>query len=91
VVVADEEDRPRSESIADRLRARGIPTEVSPTAAKYGKQILAADRKGIPFVWFPGEGNDGEVKDIRSGAQVGADPGRWMPPEADLKPRVERR
>ncbi len=91
VVVADEEDRPRSESIADRLRARGIPTEVSPTAAKYGKQILAADRKGIPFVWFPGEGNGGEVKDIRSGAQVGADPGRWMPPEADLKPRVERR
>lgn len=91
VAVAFEEDRSHSESIADRLRIRGIPTEVSPTAAKYGKQIQAADRKGIPFVWFPGEGDDGEIKDIRSGAQAEADADRWTPPREDLKPRLERR
>ena len=36
------------------LRRRGIPTEVSPSAAKFGKQIRYAERRGIPYVWFPG-------------------------------------
>ncbi|MBN2176995.1 MAG: histidine--tRNA ligase [Demequinaceae bacterium] len=91
VAVTDEDARPRSEAIADRLRARGIPAEVSSTAAKFGKQIQAADRRGIPFVWFPGDtGGDGQVKDIRSGDQAPADADAWAPPEQDLKPRVER-
>ncbi|MEX0913870.1 MAG: ATP phosphoribosyltransferase regulatory subunit, partial [Demequina sp.] len=87
VAVVDEQARPASAGIADRLRARGVPAEVSPTAAKFGKQIQYADRRGIPFVWFPGEG-DGEVKDIRSGDQVPADPDQWSPPQEDLHPRV---
>ncbi len=92
VAVNDEEGRRTSDSIADRLRARGIATEVSPTAAKFGKQILHAERRGIPYVWFPGaDGSDGEVKDIRSGDQVAASADTWTPPDADLKPRVERR
>ena len=53
--------------------ARGIPVEVAPAAAKFGKQIKFADRRGIPFVWFSTE-NGPEVKDIRSGEQVPADP-----------------
>ena len=53
--------------------ARGIPTEVSPSAAKFGKQIRYAERRGIPYVWFPGaDGAPDEVKDIRSGEQVTA-------------------
>ena len=46
----------RCDRIAATLRGRGIATEVSPTAAKYGKQIRYAERRGIPFVWFPGVG-----------------------------------
>lgn len=90
VAVVDEDNRDVSDGIAARLRARGIACEVSPTAAKFGKQIQYADRRGIPFVWFPGEDGDGEVKDIRSGDQVAADADAWAPPADDLKPRVVR-
>ncbi len=89
IAVADESSRTGSEVIAAALRARGIPCEVSPNAAKFGKQIQHADRRGIPFVWFPGESGD-EVKDIRSGEQVSADAATWAPPTDDLWPRVER-
>jgi len=89
VAVGSEEERGRSDDVAATLRARGVPTDVAPTAAKFGKQIRHADRLGIPFVWFPGA--DGhEVKDIRSGEQVPADPGSWSPPEQDLAVTVQR-
>lgn len=88
VAVVDEESRGTSAAIADRLRDRGIACEVAPTAAKFGKQIQYADRRGIPFVWFPGEDGDGEVKDIRSGEQAPADADAWLPPVEDLAPRV---
>jgi histidyl-tRNA synthetase len=90
VAVAFQETRDESEAVAMALRARGIATEVSPSAAKFGKQIQYADRRGIPFVWFPGLGLKGDVKDIRSGEQVPADADAWMPPADDLKPRVVR-
>lgn len=95
VAVLDEEHRAASDAIAAQLRARGIPTDVAPTAAKFGKQIKFADRRGIPFVWFPaGVNQNGEeiahqVKDIRSGEQVDGDPAVWMPTNsADLAPLV---
>lgn len=92
VAVADEESRPQADAIAAALRARGIPCEVAPSAAKFGKQIKHADRRGIPYVWFSGTDDAGaathEVKDIRSGNQVPADPGTWEPPLKDLRPRV---
>jgi histidyl-tRNA synthetase len=87
VAVTSEESRPQSDAVATALRARGVPVEVAPTAAKFGKQIKHADRRGIPFVWFPGEDGD-QVKDIRSGEQVDADAGTWAPPAEDLWPRV---
>ena len=63
---------------AGRRRAscarRGIPTEVAPKADKFGKQIRYADRRGIPFVWFTDDDGKHQVKDIRSGEQVAADP-----------------
>lgn len=79
VAVVDEESRSVSDRVAGALRRRGIPTEVAANAAKFGKQIRYAERRGIPYVWFPGE--DNQVKDIRSGEQVSADPESWRPAE----------
>ncbi|KNX37149.1 histidine--tRNA ligase [Luteipulveratus halotolerans] len=90
VAVNDEESRAGSVRIATALRQRGIRTLVSPKAAKFGKQIQFADRRGIPCVWFPGAGADGQdqVKDIRSGEQVDADLTSWAPPQGDLVPSL---
>ena len=100
VAVNHEEERAASDAIASALRSRGIPCEVAPTAAKYGKQIKYADRRGVPFVWFPATPEhtraDGtvvpaqgdQVKDIRSGEQVDAAPATWTPPAEDLWPVV---
>jgi histidyl-tRNA synthetase len=85
VAVTSEETRPQSAAVAAALRGRGIPVETAPTAAKFGKQIRYADRRGIPYVWFPDEG---QVKDIRSGEQVDADASTWECPAEDLHPRV---
>ena len=91
VAVITDDQRERSEAIAAVLRARGISTDVAPSAAKFGKQIKFADKRGIPFVWFPGgEGEADTVKDIRSGEQVEADPATWMIPAADAVPSVEK-
>ncbi len=91
VAVAHEDDRPGSNRIAAALRARGIPTEVAPSAARFGKQIRHADRRGVPFVWFPGaDGASDQVKDIRSGEQVDADAATWEPPAEDRWPQVRR-
>jgi histidyl-tRNA synthetase len=35
-----------------------------------------------------GVAGGGEVKDIRSGDQVEADPAKWTPPAEDLRPRI---
>jgi histidyl-tRNA synthetase len=89
VALPSDEDRPRAREVARALRARGIATEVAPTAAKFGKQIRFADRRGIPYVWFPGsDGRPDSVKDIRSGDQLDADPSTWAPLAADLRPSI---
>ena len=91
VALPDEDARPACDAIAHALRIRGIATEVAAAPQKYGKQIRYAERRGIPFVWFPGRADTGEadsVKDIRSGEQAVADPATWMPPDADLRPSV---
>jgi histidyl-tRNA synthetase len=87
VALPAEADRPAADRVAAALRRRGIPTEVSPSAARYGKQIRYAERRGIPYVWFPGAAGD-EVKDIRSGAQEPADAATWTSPPEDLHPRL---
>ena len=88
VAVVDEENRRASDEVASQLRSRGISTEVAPKAEKFGKQIRYADRRGIPFVWFPEGDATHSVKDIRTGDQVLADPALWRPPESDLAPSV---
>lgn len=76
VALTDEQSRPASDAVARALRARGIAAEVAASAQKFGKQIRYAERRGIPFVWFP---DSSEVKDIRSGDQVAADADGWTP------------
>ena len=89
VALPAEELRPACDRIAQSLRRRGISTEVAPTAAKFGKQIRFAERRGAPYVWFPGaDGAADTIKDIRSGDQVDADAATWMPPAEDLTPVI---
>ena len=88
VAVSDEEHRAASDAVAAALRARGIASDVAPTAAKFGRQIRHADRLGVPFVWFLGSDGPDQVKDIRSGDQVAADAATWTPPAQDLQPTV---
>jgi histidyl-tRNA synthetase len=88
VALPDEESRTSCDRIASALRRRGIPVEVAPSATKYGKQIRYAERRGIPYVWFPQSDGGHEVRDIRSGEQVPADPTAWAPPAEDLHPTV---
>jgi histidyl-tRNA synthetase len=88
VALADEESRAGSERVADALRRRGVACEVASNPQRFGKQIRTAERRGIPFVWFVGADGNHQVKDIRSGEQVDADPVAWLPPEADLCPSI---
>jgi histidyl-tRNA synthetase len=93
VAVTSEESRAQSVAVAGTLRSRGIACEVAPRADRFGKQIRYAERRGIPYVWFPGAdektGAD-EVKDIRSGDQVPASAESWDCPPEDLHPTVDR-
>jgi histidyl-tRNA synthetase len=81
VALVDEESRAASDGVAARLRARGIACELAASAQKFGKQIRYAERRDIPYVWFPGTNGTHEVKDIRSGDQVAADPDSWTEEE----------
>lgn len=87
VAVNDETQRLHASQTAMELRRRGIPTEVSPNSAKFGKQIKYADKRGIPYVWFTTDAGE-QVKDIRSGEQVAADAASWLPPVEDLTPQL---
>ena len=93
VAVWNEEDRAASNEIASRLRARGIATDVAPTAAKLGKQIKYADKLGIPYVWFPADRSDpeavDEVKNIVTGDQEPADAKSWEPDTLVARQTVE--
>jgi histidyl-tRNA synthetase len=89
VALPTEADRAATAATARSLRGRGIAAEVAPEPVKFGRQIRYAERRGIPFVWFPGrDGASDEVKDIRSGDQIPADATAWTPPPDDLHPRV---
>ena len=87
VALPNEEARSEAANVVRALRARNIPSDVHPAPQKFGKQIRAAERRGIPYVWFfnPGDPDSHEVKDIRSGAQSAADPDAWTPDAADYQ------
>ena len=92
VALTSDDDWSDAQDVAQNLRSRGINTEVATKAEKFGKQIRHADRRGIPYVWFTSYGDDGqashEIKDIRTGDQVAADPAVWLPSAEDLQPAI---
>ena len=79
MVLPSEERRALAAQTAATLRKRGFNVEMYHAPKKTGDQIKFADRKGIPYVWFPPfeDGKDHEVKCMGSGTQQKADPAEW--------------
>jgi len=79
VVLPAEDKRAEVQTIAKTLRDRGYNVEVFHTPSKLKRQMAYAERKGIPFVWFPpfDEGGNHEVKNMLSGEQVAANASDW--------------
>jgi histidyl-tRNA synthetase len=63
------------------LRSRGIKVEMYHAPQKLSRQMSYAERKTIPYVWFPPQepGAPHEVKDMANGSQAVADVGSWLP------------
>lgn len=83
VVLPDEDRRAVAADAANRLRKRGFRVELFPSASKLKRQLGYAEKKNIPFVWFPPfkDGKAHEVKDMTSGEQKHSDPDIWEFPE----------
>ena len=81
VVLPSEERRDTASETARTLRERGMNVELYHAPQKIGKQIGYAEKKGIPYVWFPPfeDGQAHEVKDMTKGEQSSADPTNWAP------------
>lgn len=79
VVLPNEEQRAAAQETARTLRQSGHNVEVYHAPQKIGKQIAYAEKKGIPYVWFPPfeEGGTHEVKTMAGGDQSAADPQNW--------------
>ena len=79
VVLPSEERRSLTAETAQTLRIRGFNVELYHAPQKIGKQLAYAEKKGIPYVWFPpfDQGGAHEVKDMASGEQGAADLETW--------------
>lgn len=79
VVLPAEDKRALTAATAQELRARGFNVETYHAPQKIGKQIAYAEKKRIPYVWFPPfeDGNRHEVKNLETGIQVQAEPATW--------------
>lgn len=69
----EDSDLPKMKEIETTLRGRGFNVEIA-HGKKMNKQMAYAEKKGIPYVWFP---EDGQVKNMSSGEQMSADPASW--------------
>jgi histidyl-tRNA synthetase len=74
IALESEKSPPIAAEIARILRQRGYNTEIYHKAQKIQKQIAYAEKKGIPYVWFP---ESAEVKSLQAGKQYPADPAKW--------------
>jgi histidyl-tRNA synthetase len=80
VVLPSEELRSEVQSLGQVLRKRGFNVEVFHAPSKIKRQMAYAEKKGIPFVWFPPFDADGvhEVKNMSTGEQTQADAETWV-------------
>jgi len=74
VILPSEELRGEAQSIAQKLRARDINAEVYHVPQKYDRQLAYANKKQIPYVWFP---DSGTVKNMATGEQMDANTDSW--------------
>jgi len=81
MVLPSEELRAQAGDTARRLRSHGVKVEMYHAPQKIGKQISYAEKKGIPYVWFPPFDDEGlhEVKNMSTKQQSAADPSTWTP------------
>jgi histidyl-tRNA synthetase len=79
VVLPSEERRRVATQTAATLRKRGMNVELYHAPQNVKKQMEYANKKAIPYVWFPPfeEGNNHEVKDMTTGTQTAANPESW--------------
>ncbi len=82
VVMPSEDRRALTMETGQTLRKRGLKVETFHNPTKIKKQLSYAEKKGIPYVWFPPfEDEQGhEVKDMQSGEQTSASPDEWKKP-----------
>ncbi|MCB1531468.1 MAG: histidine--tRNA ligase [Alphaproteobacteria bacterium] len=82
VVMPNEDMRGVATETANILRQR-YNVELS-HGGKLKKQLATAEKKGIPYIWFPPfeDGLPHEVKNLATGEQTKADPNTW---EASLR------
>lgn len=85
VALVDEASKAQAHRVANILRKRNIPSEVYHKAQKFGKQIKAAERKGITYVCFynPDSPDKHELKNIKTGEQSSIDINTWKLPESE--------
>jgi len=75
VVLPEESRRPEAAETARLLRQQGYNVELFHSDSKVKKQLSYAERKGIPYVWFPPfeDGKPHEVKNMATGQQTQVD------------------
>ena len=79
VALPSEEKRSIAQETAVTLRANGFNVELYHTDQKIKKQINYAEKKGIPYIWFPPFDDEGvhEIKNLLTGEQKAANPKDW--------------
>lgn len=75
VVLPEESRRAEAAETARLLRQHGYNVELFHSDSKVKKQLSYAERKGIPYVWFPPfeNGKPHEVKNMATGQQTQVD------------------
>lgn len=77
IILPDENQRVEARRVAQILRERGISVDIYHLPQNFGKQMQAAEKRGIPYVWFMGEAH--QVKNLQTGVQTAVDLATWMP------------
>ncbi len=79
MVMPSEETRGLAAETAQILRKRGYNVEQYHAPQKISKQMVYAEKKGIPYVWFPPfeKGGEHQVKDMVGNEKISADPATW--------------
>jgi histidyl-tRNA synthetase len=81
VALPSDERRMLALATAKQLRQRNLNVETYHAPQKLARQLAYAEKKGIPYVWFPPfeDWQKHEVKDMAAKTQQEADPATWVP------------